>query len=296
MSKAHHEYKPATILCYNEKGERFQIAREQWRSSVLPGQFHAHWDDPAALYQDICFALDDGFDRECLAPSAQLLEIDPVSERAAVVYAVCLFKNGRIDEAENILLRHIDSHGPSARALTGLAKIYSERDQNEKAEKTLWSSLEIDPNQKNGLNWWLELHGPSGPSARAQALCRVAAIPGSWRAQLHQAREALENGGIPEALRLYRTAIDVSGADADALMEISGELGKRGQAREALELVASLYHPDKHGPLPGINLLNSYIALREFAPARALLNQLYALGHPDLQERLDGYAAHLLPQ
>ena len=76
--------------------------------------------------------------------------------------------------------------------------------------------------------WFAALaHDRGGEKAKAAAWERIAALPGSWRAQLWLACTALEAHDTPGALAFYRQSLraDWETVPADFLKQMSGDLG-----------------------------------------------------------------------
>jgi hypothetical protein len=108
--------------------------------------------------------------------------------------------------------------------------------------------------------------------------------------RLAAARACLEARDLPGALVIYEEVLTDASARADVLVSLSGELGAHGYARELIELVAPRYDAQKHGPAAGLNLLQAYLATRDLESAQHLLDLLFALKRPDLEERLLGFS------
>jgi len=119
------------------------------------------------------------------------------------------------------------------------------------------------------------------------------AISGSVKPLLAEAREHLDTKNPDAALAIYQKLLaEDSGvaARADVLVTISGDLGSTGHLREITELVGPRYDAQKHGPATGLNLLQAYIALRNVDAAQHVLDLLFGLGRPELEERLHGFS------
>jgi len=121
-----------------------------------------------------------------------------------------------------------------------------------------------------------------GPAAAAAASGAVMA--------LNQAREKLEAKDLPGALAIYEELLGIAGDRADVLVTISGDLGSHGQVAQIIELVAPRYDADRHGPATGLNLLQAYLAVRNADAAQHVLDLLFALNRPELEDQLHGFS------
>jgi hypothetical protein len=114
--------------------------------------------------------------------------------------------------------------------------------------------------------------------------------PGGVMSRLVTARERLEAKDLEGALSIYEEVLATSGDRADVLVTISADLGVNGHVRQIIELVAPRYDADRHGPATGLNLLQAYLAERNTHAAQHVLDILFALNRPDLEERLFGFS------
>ena len=114
--------------------------------------------------------------------------------------------------------------------------------------------------------------------------------PGSVKAQLLSAREKLEGKDLPGALAIYEELLAVSGDRADVLVALSGDLGSCGHVDQIVELIAPRYDAERHGPATGLNLLQAYLATHNTTAAQHLLDILFALKQPELEQRLHGFS------
>lgn len=271
------------IKVFDGHGQELEIERNVYREKVLPVQFEEAGNDPEKLYSAIVLALGDEFFAEAVAPARRFLGIDQGSERATVVLGIALMRSGRLDEAQQIFELYIDEQGESGAVLTNLAKVYASRGEEDRAESTLWRSLNVDPNQENGLEWWGALHGErGGSSAFLNAMIQAASIAGSYRPQLWIAKAYLEAGRTEEALGMYREILPLLADDGNALMMLTGDLGSHGRIQEGVLMVRPFYDPERHGPLAGINLVYGLIDMERYREAHELLDELDKLGRPDL--------------
>lgn len=115
-------------------------------------------------------------------------------------------------------------------------------------------------------------------------------LAGGVLPRMNDARAKLEARDVAGAVAIYQEVLASAGARPDVLVSLSGELGSRGHVRELIELVAPHYDAQKHGPATGINLLQAYLATRQIEAAQHLLDILFALNRPELEERLFGFS------
>lgn len=283
---------PEMITVYDKFGRTLLVPKQEWQHNVLPGQLAEASNDPAALYQAIVMALNDGFHNEVVAASERLLQIDDDQERSHVIRGIVLLKIGDLDGSEQILTSYIDKHGATGTVLTNLAKVYAERGNGEQAEATLWDGLKLDPNQENGLLWWAAIHEERlGQQGFLDSMNKAATIPGSWRPQLWLARKSLEQERLEEAIRHYEAILKVAADHGDVLMQISGDLGSHGYLDEIITLILPVYDPEKHDVQTGLNVLQAYVEKGDYIPGQRFLQRMYVLDRPEIRERLHYYAA-----
>ncbi len=280
------------ITVYDAHGRELQVTRADWRDNMLLPQIKAMWDQPNELYQLILNALDDGFAAEVDPASQRMLAIDPIVERAHVIRAIVLMQQERFDQAGQVLRDAIGRIGETATLLTNLAKVQAGRGEEHQADATLWKALQLDPNQDNGLGWWLARQRERGgePAYRA-ALEQAAALPGSWRASLYLGRESLAKQDVPAALDQFRSVLAQAAHSTDVLLVISGDLGNAGRIVELVDLIGPSYDPETHGPQVGMNLVQAYLHLDRLDEGEALLHRLYALNIPPFKQHLDAMAS-----
>ena len=280
---------PATMKVWDSYGRICEISREEWRTKVLPHNFSSNWSKPDELANLINSALNDDFIADCLEPARQLLFIDPQPKRGATYLAVVLLQLRKFVEAEKVLTAVLEQQGEDGVLLTNLAKAQSGLGDEATAERTLWRALEVDPNLDNGLLWFASIHRErGGEDAATESLRRVAALPGSWRAQLWLARSALQLHQLDHALALYRECLAHVGkpTPGDLLQQMSGDLGNAGHIPEILQLAGPHYEPATHGFAVGNNLIKAHFDLGQLDAARRLVDQLYALNRADWKEHL----------
>lgn len=118
----------------------------------------------------------------------------------------------------------------------------------------------------------------------------AAAAPTTVQSRIAAARERLEAKDLPAALALYEELLAASGDRADVLVTVSGDLGTHGHIAPIIELIAPRYDAQRHGPATGLNLLQAYLAARQPEAAQHVLDLLFALDRPELEERLHGFS------
>lgn len=276
------------IVAYDANGRQMHITRSDWRDKVfLPG-LEQKWDDAAGLYDAILGGLNDGFADDLLPAAARLVDIDSDPERSHTIQGIVLMKNNLLAEAESTLRAGIEKVGATGILLTNLAKVFAERGDDARADEILWQAIEADPNLDNGLVWWASLKQErEGEAGYVAGLQTVAALPGSWRAQLWLARHYLEHKDVASARALYDEVLAGGRYDNRALMMISGDLGQNGEIPLLVELVAPVYDEHRHDPMAGINLLRAYQELGNPEEGEKLLSRMYALDYPPLKQYLD---------
>lgn len=287
---------PAQIQVYDEYGRQVWIDRQQWVDNVLPGNLESARNDPNQLAGLLIGAFQDGFAAEVVPYAEHLQRIDPDATRGATLLGIACLQTGQLDRAQAVLEDFLERHGEVGVVLTNLAKVHSQRGDDAKAEAILWHALEVDPNQDNGLDWYAAIHQERGGEAAAlDAYRRVAALPGSWRARLALAGAALESGDLPAACNEYREVLARAGepVPADALMQMSGELGQHGHLVELLELTRPHFDPEVHGLQLGNNLIKAHLNVGQTVEARAIVDVLYAQQRPDWRETLDYWDTQL---
>ena len=116
------------------------------------------------------------------------------------------------------------------------------------------------------------------------------AVAGNILPRLAAARERLDAQDLPAALLIYEEILTAAGDRADILVTISGDLGSTGHVANIIELIAPRYDAEKHGPATGLNLLQAYLAMRQGDAAQHVLDILFELNRPELEDRLHGFS------
>lgn len=123
-----------------------------------------------------------------------------------------------------------------------------------------------------------------------------ATLNGPLRPKLVAARQRLDAKDLPAALAIYDEVLVAAGDRADVLVAISGDLGVTGHLKEIIELIAPRYDALRHGPAIGLNVLQAYLALKNPEAAQHVLDILFSLNRPELEERLHGFSNAIAEQ
>ncbi len=280
---------PEGIRAFDGEGREVFVPREQWQSEVLPGMLQQAWEQPDQLYMLIVNSLNDGFLAEVGDAARHLYETDTVPARGACMWAIVLIQTGRLVEAEMVLTGFGERHGEDASVLVNLAKVYAAKGEQARAAATLDRALALEPNHENGLGWFASMaRERGGDEGAARALEQMRTNPASWRAQLWLARTELDGGRLDAAKALYEEALSRAPrpVPADFLMQMSGDLGGRGQLRELLELTAPHFVPEMHGLPVGNNLIKASVDTGNLDMAAAIVAALTPFNRPDWRNPL----------
>ena len=284
------------IQVFDEFGRELFVTREQWRSNILPGALKANQGTPHSLTQIVARALQDGFAADVLDAARDLHHQDPASSLTTCIYGIALMQTQRNEEAEHVLSSFLQQHGDDAAVLTNLAKVHASHADEDRVDPTLWRALQTDPNFDNGFTWYVaRSRERDGQKAEPETLKRIAAIPGSWRAQLWLARKALDARETQQALAYYQEALDRAGDSipADFLMQMSGDLGQHGLLDESLRLTEPRFSAEAHGLPVGNNLIKANLDLGRIEQAAKILRALQALPRPEWKAQLSFWDTEL---
>jgi len=275
------------VQVYDQFGRTVSIGREAWRRDVLLPNLAAT-REPDALADLIVSALADDFPAEVLDSARWLADHDPQPRRGAALLGAVLLQLRDFTGARDLLQPAIARHGEDAYLLANLARALAALGDDAGSQALVWRALQLDPNESSTLDWLIaSTNARGGQAAVLEAYARAAELPGSWRAQLWLARDALARGDLAAATRFYEQALArAQPVPADLLMQMSGDLGNRGQTELLVRLTQPRFDLDAHGLLVGNNLLRAFLELGRFAEARALLEQLYSRQRPDWREQL----------
>lgn len=285
-----------TIYILDGNGREAHVTTGAWQKDELANAIKQGWNDANRLYEIILDALAGGSSAELVDAARHLFELEPKTVRAVCAWGIVLRKAGRLEEAEKVLSGYLSEHPKDIVVLTNLAKVQAERKAPAEVERTLWRVLEVDPNHLNALDWLGALtREGGGAQAELEALRRVAALTGSWRAQLWLARNALASNQLMQALSLYSDSLAGAGkpAPVDLLLQMSGDLGEAGRLLEILQFVEPLYDPAIHGLEVANNVIKANVDLGRLRTARVLLDQLIAQNRSEWSDAIQFWDAEI---
>ena len=283
--------RPEMITAFDQFGREIQVSRDTWRRDVLPANLQKHWSDPDELSSLIIMALDDGFATDLLAAAKRLYETDPNRERGACLHAIVLMKSRKLAEAERVIVKALAESPQSAALLTNLAKVQADKGDEQKSRATLWQAILADPNFADAVNWYGALEEErNGKGGWIAAMRRIAALDGSWRANLWLARELLEAKDLAGARALYEKVLIMAAGEPEVLLQISGDLGRAGHLDEIISLVLPFYDHQRHDIGAGFNLLQAFLELGDWQRGEELLHKLMLLGLPPYREQMMWYS------
>lgn len=282
------------IRLYDEKGNEFTYPRKEYGEKILPSQLQKVWDSPDNLYGLIAASLQDGFNKELIDAGHRLIKIDQDKSRAYTCLGVIYIKSNFLDKAEQTLVLGIKICPNSSYLKTNLAKVYDAKGLSEKSYNTLWESIEADPNNENALNWIGAINKEKGGRDEyLKVMRKISEFPSSWRAQLWIARDFLDNNDIENALAIYRDILPRVTTESDAMMMISGDLGKHGRSDLVMSMIYPLYDLNRQDYRTGINIISSCIETKNKTIGFNILNDIKKLDRLDLTNYLNRLESQL---
>lgn len=286
---------PDMIRVFDGQGREVFIPKAEWCEKILPGAIQKEWDNPNGLAQIILRSLDDGLASEVLDAAIQLEDIDADMERGNVLLGLVQMEMGHLEEAEKAFRNADAIKDGSAVALANLAVVLERKGETENAKAARWQALTRDPNQEQALGLFTQAaQAEGGETGFLEALRRVETLPGSWRAKAWMARHALRKGDKARALAAYREILArPEPLGAEALMQMSGDLGNAGALEAIVNLFGPVFDPALHGVLLGNNLIKANAELGRTDTARAILASLQAQQRPEWGENLAFWEAQL---
>ncbi|MEO6596990.1 MAG: hypothetical protein ABIP94_19765 [Planctomycetota bacterium] len=257
-------------------GRRVRLSRDEYRKTVLPELIKAHGSDPERLTAVILQGVRDGLANEMLAAANRLTVIDKDVDRALSVLGVVQRDAGELDAAEATMQELMQKRPDSPNAHVGLAMLADKRGDVARGEELLWQALQKDCNHADAVHGYLQLrHRIVGDDGYRKEIEKVAALPGSWRAQLWLARHLLQHSETEQAAAIYGDVLGRAGTESDALVMASGDLVQGQHHALVEELIAKRFQPGRHHPHTGLALLHHYLQKQDHVAGAALLHQMH---------------------
>ena len=279
----------AMIHLHDAAGNQVLVSREDWRTGTLEPMLRAQWDNPDGLYRACVMSLNDGFAGEpILLEAAQRLHaIDNIPERGLTILGIVLSKQRRIRDARHLYEAALPRFPESGNLRTNLAKVLWDEGEHEQSERVLREGLNLDPNQENGLNWWIEIQRRrGGQAAYVSALREIAAISGSWRPQLMLAHQLLNERRNEDAIAMLRQSLAAHPDNGTVIDAVAGGFSRIQDPEGMIAAVGLAYDPARHEEQTGIALLRGYLALGRRPEGEMLLAQIEKLNRPHLKQIL----------
>lgn len=278
------------IRFYDTSGNEMYVTKEKYIETILPHNIQQSWHNSDKLYQLIVMSLTDEIYQEMIKPAKRLKAIDTIPERAYTILGIVYMKNNQLKKAEKILKKYCRKYEETGSILTNLAKVYYEMGNEALGITTLEKAIQLDPNQDNGLAWYLSILNQKYDKAYVQTVLEtLCEQPEAWRPRLYLGSNKLADGQLEEGYDIFQSIIEDKHIYPESLKVIAGELGKAKLYEEALELLEPIYNIQKHDVATGLNMLNIYYHSRHYKSALILIDKLRNSGRVDLYKYLDEY-------
>lgn len=285
------------IEIFDSTGCRLQIQFKEWRKKVVPENIKNNWSNADDLAHWVLGGLRDNISSEVDEASKRLIEIDSNKERAICFRANVLMDLKRYKEMESVILEYLKNNPKTGVVLTNLAKAQSHLEKNQESMSTLEEGLKIDPNQDNGLPWWIMLYKESerkgldisDDNAYLMGLTEANRRFGGWRVKQYLGSFFANQKQKDVAIDWFEKALQEKNWGPDLLMAITGDLGKNGFIEDSLKIVEPIYKPELSNFFAGTNLLQSYLELRQIDKGQELLNKMFAIRDVGMKQKLLWY-------
>ena len=167
----------------------------------------------------------------------QALELDPNNSNILLNLATANYENGDFDGAEALIRQVLHQNGELVAAHHSLGVVLAKAGRTSEASLALAKALELDPSHWQSLDQLTDLNSAADLELAEAGYRRlIAAEPDDC--SLH--RKLAVNLGhqlrIPEAIKSFRTALNLNDADAKSLIGLGLILLDQGQADESLVL------------------------------------------------------------
>lgn len=285
------------VWVIDQYGRQLAMSVQEWRSGVLPHNLSSNWEAPDELARIIRLALEFGCATDVLPAARHLYEIDQDRPRAVFLLAETLMRSGHDLEAERMLDFYVEQHGEHALVHTARGILEFARGRRLPAERLLWRSLELDPNGESAFRWFLGvLNRTGGEKVELEGLARVAALLGSWRAELTLAWVALKDKNLEKALQHSATSLEKAPrpAPSDLLEGFANIFFAQGYLLEMINLVGPHFDAKTHGLPVGAALIKAHLDLGQIDFAARILTQLREAKTPFTESALNYWEAQIV--
>lgn len=229
-----------------------RIARQDWRGAEEVGEMLERAGDGSALasniktvayigLEDFNSVIDTLNERQANAP----LDTQPL---AALVNAY--IREERIDEAEAMLSRMLESNPNDYSALVLLSQVHQQKKEPEKAEAVLLKATQAHPDRAQAYEMLYRTYLSRGQQDKAAALIErgLTAAPDNEALKVYKADVLLSQGEKEAALNLYDELIKVRPDDriiANNFVSLSSDLRQdEASVARALEVAKSIENLD----------------------------------------------------
>lgn len=209
-------------------------------------------DELAERIKSAAYAGLGDYDRMIETLSAQN-ENTPLASRPLATLVAAYLRSGRTDEAQELLLRIIDTQEDSYAAHILLAQVYGSKQQQQDAVAMLTAATEKDPTRSEAYELLYRFYQRSGQSDQAKALIQsgLEKAPDNTALRVFQADALLSEGRNEEAFEIYEELIDTYPENrvvANNYVSLSSDL-RQDSASIARALEVAKILEDEENPL-----------------------------------------------
>lgn len=281
----------------NEHGQRIELPRELYREKVVLPSLQELWDDKDMLRQFAMDLVSKEFFAEAAEAADRLLELYGPIEPALIFRAVVHMHQQEFDKAKSLLVYVIQNYPNAGSAYTNMAKILVMEGNEEKAFEFLEAGLVKDPNQDNGLDWYVANFVEHGKVKELmERLELIGQEEGAWRPQLIMGRLAMQEGNLLLAMEKYQESITKSGDNEITIMNVTGELGQAGYVYQLIQFAEKYWKPTFEYPYVGFNYANALISTDQKQQAVAVLKEMLPHIQPQFKEVVQNFLDQLPPE
>lgn len=229
-----------------------RLSRQDWRGAEEVGAMLERAGDQTALASNIKSAAYIGLeDYNSVIETLNARSADaPLDTRPLTALVTAYIREDRIDEAEAMLTRMIETDPADYSALILLARLYEVKKEPEKAEMTLVKATQAHPDRAQAYEILYRTHLARGQDEQAAALIDrgLAAAPGNDALKVYKADILLSQGDREGALALYDELIKVRPGDriiANNFVSLSSDLRQdEASIARALEVAKAIENLD----------------------------------------------------